>query len=372
MEETIHIVGAGIGGLATALCLQQQGLTVKIMESAPEIKPVGAGIVMANNAMQVFDRLGIREKVDAAGHKVSCMRITDAHFNELSTIDLHPFEQQYGVHNTAIHRADLQRILADELGFGHIHLSKRLVDVEKREGFTLRFEDETETRSHVLIGADGIRSAVRQKLFPPSTIRDSGQVCWRGICEIALGERHQHSALEAWGPGRRFGFVRLNPVQVYWYAVANEDAAGKDLSFLFKDFHPEVLDMIAATPATSIFFSHLYDLKPIHQWAQGKVCLIGDAAHATTPNLGQGACQAVEDAYVLGKLFAQGLPVEEVFRQYQALRIKKAHQVVKTSWTIGKVSHWQNPLGIGVRNFVMKNLPASVRHKQLEPLFALD
>src|SRR5690606_13027243 len=204
------------------------------------------------------------------------------------------------------------------------------------------------------------------------TIRDSGQICWRGICELALGERYLHSALEAWGPGRRFGFVALNSRQVYWYAVANEDAAGTDLSLLFKDFHPEVLDMIAATPATSIFFSHLYDLKPIHQWAQGKVCLIGDAAHATTPNLGQGACQAVEDAYVLGKLFAQGLSVEEVFRQYQALRIKKAHQVVKTSWTIGKVSHWQNPLGTGVRNFVMKNLPASVRHKQLEPLFELD
>lgn len=372
MAERIHIIGAGIGGLATALCLKQQGLEVEVMESAPEIKPVGAGIVMANNAMQVFERLGIRQKVDAAGHSVSSMRITDARFNDLSVIDLQTFEQRYGVHNTAIHRADLQRILAEELGFEHIQLSKRLVDIDKGEEFTLRFEDGTESHSQVLIGADGIRSAVRQKLFSPSTIRDSGQICWRGICELALGERYLHSALEAWGPGRRFGFVALNSRQVYWYAVANEDAAGTDLSLLFKDFHPEVLDMIAATPATSIFFSHLYDLKPIHQWAQGKVCLIGDAAHATTPNLGQGACQAVEDAYVLGKLFAQGLSVEEVFRQYQALRIKKAHQVVKTSWTIGKVSHWQNPLGTGVRNFVMKNLPASVRHKQLEPLFELD
>ena len=371
MEETIHIVGAGIGGLATALCLQQQGLTIKVMESAPEIKPVGAGIVMANNAMQVFDQLGIREKVDAAGHRVSCMRITDAQFNDLSFIDLHPFEQHYGVHNTAIHRADLQRILADELGFEHIHLSKRLVDIEIKEGFNLRFEDEIETRGDIVIGADGIRSVVRQKLFPPSTIRDSGQICWRGICDLVLAERYRYAALEAWGPGKRFGFVALNTRQVYWYAVANDDVTSADLSMLFKDFHPEVLEMIAATPADAVFFSRLYDLQPIHQWYHGKACLIGDAAHATTPNLGQGACQAVEDAYVLGKLFGKGLPVEQVFQRYQSIRIKKAHQVVQTSWMIGKVSHWQNALGIGIRNFVMKSLPSSIRQAQLKPLFEL-
>ncbi|HLT07867.1 MAG TPA: FAD-dependent monooxygenase [Cyclobacteriaceae bacterium] len=372
MEETIYIIGAGIGGLATALCLQQQGLTIKVMESAPEIKPLGAGIVMANNAMQVFDQLGIREKVDAAGHKVSCMRITDAQFNDLSLIDLHPFEEQYGVHNTAIHRADLQRILADELGFEHIHLSKRLVDIDIEEAFTLRFEDETEKRGDIVIGADGIRSVVRQKLFPPSTIRDSGQICWRGICDLVLEEQYKHTALEAWGSGRRFGFVALNSRQVYWYAVANDDVSSADLSMLFKDFHPEVLEMIAATPADAVFFSRLCDLKPIGQWYHGKACLIGDAAHATTPNLGQGACQAVEDAYVLGKLFGKGLPVEQVFERYQSIRIQKAHQVVKTSWMIGKFSHWTNPVGIGIRNFVMKSLPASIRQAQLKPLFELS
>lgn len=372
MAEKIHIIGAGIGGLATALCLKQQGLEVEVIESAPEIKPVGAGIVMANNAMQVFDRLGLRPKIEAAGYRVSYMRITDAEFNELSAIDLAAFEQQYGVYNVAIHRADLQGILADELGHGQITLGKRLVQVDQEDGYRLHFEDGTEEKAQVLIGADGIHSVVRKQLFPPSTLRDSAQVCWRGICDVDLADRYEHTAFEAWGPGRRFGFVRLNPVQVYWYAVADDGAESTDLLDLFRDFHPDVWEMIAAAPAASIFFSRLYDLKPIHQWAQGKVCLIGDAAHATTPNLGQGACQAVEDASVLGKLFAQGLCVEEVFRQYQTLRIKKAHQVVKTSWTIGKVSHWQNRLGIGIRNFVMKNLPASVRHKQLEPLFALD
>jgi 2-polyprenyl-6-methoxyphenol hydroxylase-like FAD-dependent oxidoreductase len=372
MKETIHIIGAGIGGLTTALMLKQQGFNVQVLEGAPEIKPVGAGIVMANNAMQVYNQLGIRAKIEKAGYRISYMRITDARFNELSTIDLSAFEQQYGVYNTDIHRADLQGLLAEELGLEHIKLGKRLVQVEKENGYRLHFEDRTEETSQVLIGADGIHSVVRKQLFPSSTLRDSKQICWRGIGDLELSRSYHHTAAEAWGPGKRFGFVRLNPQQVYWYAVSNEGAETEDLLDLFQDFHPDVLDLIAATPAASVFFSRLYDLKPIHQWHHGKACLIGDAAHATTPNLGQGACQAVEDAYVLGRLFAKGLLVEEVFQQYQSIRIKKAHQVVKTSWAIGKVSHWENPLGIGIRNFVMKNLPNAARHKQLKPLFELD
>src|SRR5690554_4613846 len=224
MKETIHIIGAGIGGLTTALSLKRLGFQVKVIESAPEIKPVGAGIVMANNAMQVFDQLGLRSKIEDAGYRVSYMRITDAQFNELSTIDLATFEQQYGVYNTAIHRADLQGILADELGFGQITLGKRLVQIEKEDGHWLHFEDGTEEKAQVLIGADGINSVIRKQLFPPSILRDSGQICWRGICDVDLADRYEHTALEAWGSGKRFGFVRLNAQQVYWYAVAQGSA----------------------------------------------------------------------------------------------------------------------------------------------------
>lgn len=371
MKKSVHIIGAGIGGLTTALSLKQLGFNVQVFESAPEIKPVGAGIVMANNAMQVYDQLGIRTKIEEAGYQISFMRITDAQFNELSTIDLSAFEQQYGVYNTAIHRADLQGILADELGFDQIQLGKRLVQIERREGYQLHFEDKANAQTRVLIAADGINSLVRTQLFPPSFIRDSKQICWRGICDLKLPDRYQHTAVEAWGAGRRFGFVRLNTKQIYWYAVANEGFESQGLLELFKSFHPYVLDLISATRPESVFFSRLFDLKPIYRWYQEGICLIGDAAHATTPNLGQGACQAVEDAYVLGKLFAKKIPLEEVFQRYQSIRIKKAHQVVKTSWAIGKVSHWGNPVGVGIRNFVMKNLPASVRHKQLQPLFKL-
>ena len=197
MTEKIHIIGAGIGGLTTALSLNQLGFDVQVYEGAPAIKPVGAGIVMANNAMQVFDQLGIRSKIEEAGCRVSYMRITDAQFNELSTIDLAAFEQQYGVYNTAIHRSDLQGILAEEVGFEQIELGKRLVQIKKEEGYRLHFEDKTEEKAQVLIGADGIHSVVRKQLFSPSTLRDSKQICWRGICDLELANHYNHTAVEA-------------------------------------------------------------------------------------------------------------------------------------------------------------------------------
>src|SRR5699024_8667963 len=141
MVENISIIGAGIGGLTLALALKQAGFSSTVYESAPEIKPVGAGIVMAGNAMQVFERLGIRQKVENAGRKISKLKITDASLQPIVEMDLIKFEQRYGVHNVAIHRADLQSILAEEVGFQNIELSKRLTKVEKNKDFRLTFED---------------------------------------------------------------------------------------------------------------------------------------------------------------------------------------------------------------------------------------
>jgi 2-polyprenyl-6-methoxyphenol hydroxylase-like FAD-dependent oxidoreductase len=116
----------------------------------------------------------------------------------------------------------------------------------------------------------------------------------------------------------------------------------------------------------------IIDLQPITQWQKGKACLIGDAAHATTPNMGQGACQAFEDAYVIGKLLEQGKAVEEVFQHYEKLRIKKAHFVINTSWKIGKVAHYENNMAVWFRNLLMKTVPKSVNEKQLDEIFNME
>lgn len=375
MTETVNIIGAGIGGLTTALTLKQKGLNVQLFESAAEIKPVGTGIIIANNAMQVFQKLGIQDKIEKAGNKISYMKITDTQLKEISVVDLTEYENKYGVHNIAIHRGDLQKILAEQIGFDNINLSKRLSKIEKYETFKLTFEDNTTIESKLVIGADGLKSVVRNQLFEENTLRNANQICWRGICEIDLPIKYQNELNEAWGKGKRFGFVKISDKKVYWYALKNSKNTNPNhvnLAELFMEFHSDILQIISATKKDQIIVSDIIDLKPIKKWQNQNVCLIGDAAHATTPNLGQGACQAIEDAYILGKLLDNGMAIENTFEVYEKLRRKKAHNIINTSWTVGKMAHIENRIAIGLRNFAMKNMPKSANKKQMDMIFKLS
>lgn len=375
MNEKITIVGAGIGGLTAALTLKQRGLDVSVFESSAEIKPIGAGVILANNAMQVFRKLGIKEKIEKVGHKISYINITDEQLNCISVSDLTVFEKKYGVHNIAIHRGELQRILANEIGYHNINLCKRLTKIEKDKLFKLTFEDNSTFEADVVIGADGIKSVVRNQLFAENLLRNAKQVCWRGICEIDLAQKYHHELNEAWGKAKRFGFVKISDRKVYWYALANLNKVKTNninLTEYFGEFHNDILDIISATHKEQIFFSNIVDLKPIDKWQNENICLIGDAAHATTPNLGQGACQAIEDAYVLGKLLDKGIAIEKTFKEYESIRRKKAHMIVNTSWRLGKIAHLENSFGIWLRNFIMRNAPKMLNEKQLNAIFKLN
>lgn len=375
MTETVNIIGAGIGGLTTALILKQKGLDVNIFEGSAEIKPVGAGIIIANNAMQVFKKMGIQDKIEKAGCRISYMKITDTQLKPISIVDLKEYEKKYGVCNIAIHRGTLQKILADEIGYNNISLSKRLCKIEKEELFKLTFEDDSTINSKVVIGADGLKSVVRNQLFDENTLRNANQICWRGVCEIDLPEKYHNELNEAWGKGKRFGFVKIADKKVYWYALTNSKnvkANEVNLLDLFKEFHSDILNVISATPKEQIITGDIIDLKPIHTWQHENICLIGDAAHATTPNLGQGACQAIEDAYVLGNLIENEPSIEKTFKAYEDLRRKKAHAIVNTSWAFGKMAQMENSFGIWVRNLVLKNAPKSLNKKQMEMIFNIN
>ncbi|MEO6682005.1 MAG: FAD-dependent monooxygenase [Ginsengibacter sp.] len=373
MNESISIIGAGIGGLTTALALKQSGYNATVYESAPQIKPVGAGIVMAGNAMQIYRKLGMQGKIEKAGNKISYLKMTDEKLQILSSIPLAGFEEKYGVSNIAIHRADLQTILAEEVGYENIQLGKRLTNIQNGENIQLTFEDRSVKNTKIVIGADGIHSIVRRQLFKPSVIRDTKQICWRGVLHTNLAEKYPHEAFEAWGRGKRFGFVRISAQTIYWFAVVNEGMeTHMSLVELFQKFHPDICEMIAGTPNDQIYQNRLLDLKPFSQWHQNNICLLGDAAHATTPNLGQGACQAIEDAYVLGKLFKSGKTVNEIFAEYEKRRIKKAHFIVNTSWMMGKIPHIENATGVWFRNLLMKMIPDFVSKKQIQKVFDLE
>lgn len=368
------IIGAGIGGLTTAIALKQAGISYRIYEAASELKPVGAGIILANNAMQVLRHFGIDEKVIKYGNRISTIHLTRPDLKPISTTTLQQFEKKFRVFNLAIHRADLHNILAGEAGYQNISLNKRVKNIiPEKDNYRIAFEDGTSCEHAYVIAADGLRSKVRTILFEENELRDSGQLCWRGVTGIPLPEKYEHEANEAWGKGKRFGFVRLNNRQVYWYFVVNENMAANstDIRRFLGDFHPLVRDIVDTTPQESLHVAPLLDLKPFNNWVKENLCLVGDAAHATTPNLGQGACQAMEDAYVLGELL-KNHSIKKAFEFYPQHRRTKTHEIVNVSWKIGKLSHLKNPLGIALRNFIMRITPSVITNKQLGKIFTLE
>lgn len=368
----ISIIGAGIGGLTLGNVLKQHHLDFTIYESAPEIKPVGAGIMMAVNAMQIFDKLGLKEKIESRENKIHGICITDEKLKTISTTNVLALEQKFNSCNIAIHRAELQNILAENLSFENIKLNHSLQQIQKKENYHLEFENGFKTESKIVFGADGIHSKVRNQIFKTGKIRNAGQKCWRGLTDFILPEKYNHHALEIWGKGKRFGFVKISDRKVYWYALVNENkfTENLDLTEVFKDFDSLVLEILESTKKENIILNDILDLTPIPKWYAENLCMIGDAAHATTPNMGQGACQSIEDAYVIGKLLEKTKNFNSVFEEFQKIRRKKVDYIVKNSWTIGKISQWEKRNQL--RNFLMRSVPESMNQKMIEKILKLE
>lgn len=369
----VAIVGAGIAGITLAIALKKAGISFVVYEAASEIRPVGAGIAIANNAMQVYRHLGVAEQLNQKGTRISTVRLTDLDLHILDQTSLISFEQQYQLANIAIHRSDLHQVLLDAMGEEHLQLNKRLQQITSTPaGYILAFTDGTTQQHTFVIGADGLRSRVRQALFGDYPLRDAHQICWRGVLPFELPKGYDHVAVESWGKGKRMGFVSLSNHQVYWYFLVDEALyrPDTDVELYIAECPLWVQQMIQQTPKKSLHLDKIYDLSPFSDWYKQKACLIGDAAHATTPNLGQGACQAIEDVYVISRLLER-YSLEEALRQFPAIRQAKAHAVVRDSWALGKIAQWRNPLLVGIRNSSFRLLPMWIKNKQMNKMFAL-
>lgn len=373
MNQTIDIIGAGIGGLTTAIALKQKGFKVRIFEQAPTIKEVGAGIILPSNAFQVYKSLGLSASIMQQGFKIKSMNITNGFLKPLSKINLSYFEQKYSANNIAIHRAALQQILLQQLKPSELFLNHALQEINSHEqGCSLTFKQGHAIESDILIGADGIQSVVRQFLFPESRIRKANQLCWRGVVDFQLPAIYDAELNEVWGTKHRFGFVPISSKKVYWYALMDLDNATdvqtESLAKHFSSYHELVPTIISKTPTSSIHVSRISDLKPMSSWHKGRICLLGDAAHATTPNMGQGACQAIEDAYVLANCLEK-YPCTVALEKYETLRLSKANGVIKNSWNIGQIAHLKNPIFRFLRNQTVRFMPKSVVQRKNEQLF---
>lgn len=370
-DASIAIIGGGIGGLTAAIALHQKGFRPAVYESAPGLRPIGAGITLAINAMRVFQRLGLAEAAIGAGRALEQLWITDEQLRPISRTALHPLIEEFGLPNLGIHRGALQRLLVEALPEDALRTGKSLLRLEEAaDGVQLHFEDGTRAEAEIAIAADGIHSAVRRQLFPSCRRRRSGQVCWRGACRADTGP-WQARGTEAWAPGKRFGIVPITKDSVYWFAVVNEkpgydwaQLTKEGLMDTFRPFSRPVQELIGQTAAGQIIFSPINDLEPLPRWHSARAVLLGDAAHATTPNMGQGACQAIEDAYALAACLAT-LPPEQAFPRYQSLRKPRADSIVRQSRRLGKMAQLEAPWLCRLRNRAIGLTPPTIALRAL-------
>lgn len=377
----INIIGAGIGGLTTAIALKKKGHQVELYDAAEALRPIGAGIIMASNAMQIARRLGFADGIAQAGNVLESFGVADHQGRPLQMMDIRAIRAKFGEPSVAIHRGLLQQVLLQHLPYTPIHLNKRLQSIQQLPGGKVIafFEDGSQAESDVLIGADGLRSATRKAIFGEKTLRYSSHTCWRGINEHQF--EHPHQARELWGKtgGKRVAMIQVAPNKVYFY-YTEKHQPGFDLpreellpylQAQFSEFPPVYAEVIAKAKPAEIFHDDLYDLKPLRKWHHDRVLLLGDAAHATTPNMGQGGCQAIEDAWYLAEYLEQYNKVAEAFAAFEQFRRPKVNFIVNTSFMLGKISNLGGALGHRLRNWVLSATPKKMAEQQLEALFRL-
>jgi 2-polyprenyl-6-methoxyphenol hydroxylase-like FAD-dependent oxidoreductase len=370
----ISIIGGGITGLTTAIALHKVGIPSTVYEQATTLSEMGAGIWLQPNAVQVLQWLGVDNDVINEGHLLNKMEITYPNLEPIKKIKSAVVADKYGNQTIAIHRGKLQRILYDrcseleivELGMPYLHHgigeSKTRVYFKGKTIYT-----------DLVLGADGIKSPVRKAMRLPSELRKTGQICCRGIANIALPESLKGEGKEIWGDKRRFGFSLISANSVYFFAVLNQEICPEELntntlSTLFRDFHPIVTDMIKAS--NDVHTTELMDLKRLTTWHNSNTCLLGDAAHATTPNMGQGACQGIEDAFYISQYLKKYESPEEAFKTFENQRRKKVDYVVNNSWNFGRMAH--STAGQLLLKGIMKMTPEAVMSKQMNRLYTVE
>lgn len=352
----IAIVGGGIGGVALAAALHRLRLSCVVFEQAEGLRAVGYGLTLQRNAVAALDTIGIGQRVRSQGLSMSSAQIRQPSGRVLAAarVDL-----------CAIHRATLLAALAAELPPGTFHLGTRIESLPEAD---------------LVVAADGLHSRFRASVAPGEPgVRDSGYTAWRGLAartpemDAAIAEG---VVSETWGRGTRFGIVPIDGERIYWFAVApvqpfhNQHQAHAFLAARFADWHAPVPVLIEATPPEAILESRIVDRLPIARWHRDRLILLGDSAHPMTPNLGQGGCQAIEDAVVLAHLVraaADGrLEPDGLGARYELLRRARVQDIVDQSFAIGRLANHANPMIVAARDLLFRMMPARVQERRLE------
>ena len=372
------VIGGGIGGLTAAVALRRAGIYAVVFERADELREIGAGISIWVNAMKALEGLGLADAVRAAGRQEIGGAIRTASGKTLSEIPAGVLEKRFGL-NVVLRRPDLQGVLLAALPEGAVRLGAECVGFRQDgSGVTALFAGGQEERGDLLVGADGLNSVVRRQLFGDQKPRYAGFTAWRALAD--LGDGWDGAGFEAWGRGEIFGLASLGRGRFYWYATKNapegqQDAAGGrkvELLERFGSWHEPIPSVIRATGEKAILRNDIFDREPLERWGVGRVTLLGDAAHPMTPNLGQGACQAIEDAVVLAKGVREEEEIPAALRLYEERRMERTASIVRRSRFLARYSQLENPLLCGLRNAAVRAMPLRLQLRQLDPILGYE
>jgi FAD-dependent urate hydroxylase len=356
----VIIIGAGIGGTSAGIALRKLGHEVVIYDRMRENKPVGAALSLWSNGVKVLNWLGLRDEVAALGGRMDNMAYLDGHTGEqLCRFSLNPVTEQTGQRPYPVARADLQALLMREFGMSRIRLGMQLVGIaDDGTTVTATFADGSADSADMLIGADGARSITRdhvtQRDGAPRIQRTySGYTNFNGLVPVdaAIGPADQWTTYVA--EGKRAAVMPVQGDRFYfWFDVPQpagvpyERADGvAPLVEAFGGWAPGVRSLIAAIdPAVSLNRVEIWDIDPFHTWARGRVAILGDAAHNTAPDIGQGACSALEDTFALGIAVATNtVSVEDTLRRYERSRTERAGELVLRARRRGDETHGYDP-----------------------------
>ena len=358
MKGKVLIAGAGLGGLTVAACLIKRGFKVQIFEQAPKLGEIGAGIQQSANAVKVLYDLGLRDQLDRVGVKPS-----EYEFRRFDTGELlHkiPFaqahERNHGAPYYHLHRADFHQILHDKvrsLDPSCITLNTRVAGFsENGSGATLKLADGTTVSGDIIIGADGIKSAIRNQIVGETPVKYTGYVAWRvtvpreklpkDIMELVgtvwCGPKN-HCVVYWLRRGELLNFVGC-PEDASWDEESwNQRRPWEELKNAYVGWHPKIQAIIDGAERDQCYRWSLFDRKPIDNWSTERVTLLGDAAHPTLPFIAQGACMAIEDGAVLARALEGAESVPEALELYQRARVYRTARVVTESAEHGTLYH---------------------------------
>jgi len=354
----IAVVGGGIGGLTIAIALKQHGIDCKVYEQTAELREVGAAIALSANAMRFYEQWGLGPAFDKVAFEVSALIYRDGKTGRV--IGNHPagpaYRERYGSRYIGIHRAELQKILFTEVGMENIYLNKCLSSIDDSgDCAVLHFKDGSSAEADFVIGADGVRSRVRELMLGYDDYLYAGYSAFRGIVPIEdLPNLPDPTAIQFWMGdgchllhypigGERSGDVNFFLVQrdptpwphKEWIAPAVE---GEQLKY-FGDWHPAVVEMLSSVPVGNRWAMNYRMM--LGRWSKGRMTLMGDAAHSIVPHHGQGANQSIEDAVVLADCIADigSGSLTDMQTRYEHLRCGRARKVVYASVTTGDMLH---------------------------------